>query len=86
MSGEHQPSVPTFQPLVYASKRRLVLAAAVGGLLWVAALVVGAIVLERRDAIELGLLIAAISFVVSLIVLTLLRAGRKREERRYESG
>jgi membrane protein DedA with SNARE-associated domain len=83
MSGEHPPTVPRFRPLKLATPARLVVAAVISPLLWLAALVVAAYVLEETDAIELGLLIAAAAFVVALIVLPLLRAGRRREERRY---
>ncbi len=55
----------------------------VGPILWVAALVLGAWLLDRTNAIELGLLIAGASFVFAAVVLTLLRLGRGREERRY---
>ena len=39
--------------------------------------------LDRTNAIELGLLITAASFVFAAVVLSLLRLGRRREERRY---
>ena len=54
-----------------------------GPLLWIVALVTVALVLHFTSAIELGLLIALISAVVSTIVLVLLRQGRVRQEKRY---
>jgi hypothetical protein len=54
-----------------------------GPVLWLASLVVVAWLLARTDLIELGLLIAAASFVFAATVLSVLRLGRKREERRY---
>jgi hypothetical protein len=55
----------------------------VGPLLWVVALVTVAWVLHISSAIELGLLIAVVATVVSMIVLVLLHHARDREERRY---
>jgi hypothetical protein len=46
-------------------------------------LVVVAWLLSRTDLIELGLLITAATFVFAATVLSVLRLGRKREERRY---
>ena len=51
--------------------------------MWVAALLLASWLLEYTDAIELGLLVSAASFVVAAAVLTLLRLARRREERRY---
>ena len=52
-------------------------------MLWVVALLLASWLLDRTDAIELGLLIAAAAFVFAAVVLSLLRLGRRREERRY---
>jgi MFS superfamily sulfate permease-like transporter len=54
-----------------------------GPILWVVALVLVSVLLDRTNAIELGLLITAASFFVAAVVLSLLRLGRRREERRY---
>lgn len=83
MSGEHEPTVPRFRPLGRIAPLQQVLLAVAAPLLWLVALVVTAYVLEETDAIELGLLIAAAAFVLSLVVLALLREARRREERRY---
>jgi hypothetical protein len=86
MSSEDQPTVPSFEPLTRATNWKLVLAAAVGSMLWLVALVVGGIVLERTEAIEFGLLAAGAAFMTGLIVLSVLRTLRLREERRYRDG
>jgi hypothetical protein len=86
MAGEHQPRVPAFEPLTRARSWRLVLGAAIGSVLWLVTLVAGAIVFHRTDAIELGLLIAGVSFAAGLLVVSALRALRRREERRYADG
>ena len=55
----------------------------VGPLLWLVALITVAWVLHFTSAIELGLLIALISAVLSTILLVLLRQDRVRSETRY---
>jgi hypothetical protein len=55
----------------------------IGPLLWLVSLVVVALVLHYTSAIELGLLVAAISAVVAAVALVLMRTGRVREEKRY---
>lgn len=72
-----------FDPLRPASSRRLIAGAIVGPLLWIVAIVLVAVEVHRSSAVALGLLVAAGSFVVSLVVLTALRVGRVRQERRY---
>jgi divalent metal cation (Fe/Co/Zn/Cd) transporter len=76
------PSV-RFQPLRPASRGRLLAAFVFGPLLWLAALAVVAWLFVNSTVIVLGLLVAAASFVISLVVLAGLYAGRRREERRY---
>ena len=66
-----------FEPLRPASRAPL---------LWLAALALGALVLEYSWAIALGLAVAFASFVLALIVLLVLHAARGREERRYVDG
>jgi hypothetical protein len=75
-----------FTPLRPATRWRLIATAIIGPLLWLVALLVAAWLVDRGDAIELGLLVAIGSFVLALPVLALLRAGRRREERRYADG
>jgi membrane protein DedA with SNARE-associated domain len=72
-----------FRPLRPASGPKLIAAFVLGPFLWVAALLLASWLLDRTYAIQLGLLITAASLVVSAVVLTLLRVGRRREERRY---
>ena len=72
-----------FRPLRPASGPKLIAALVFGPILWVVALLLASWLLDRTDAIELGLLIAAASFVFAAVVLSLLRLGRRREERRY---
>ena len=72
-----------FEPLRPATRRRVVIGLVFGPLLWLVAFVVAAYLFASTSLIELALLITAVSFVVAAIVLALLRAGRKREARRY---
>ena len=62
---------------------KLIAALVLGPILWLVALLVASWLLDRTDAIELGLLVTAASFVLAAVVLSLLRLGRRREERRY---
>jgi hypothetical protein len=50
---------------------------------WLTALVVAAIVVHRTDAIGIGLAVAFGSLVVATVGLSLIRAARNRERRRY---
>ena len=72
-----------FEPLRPASRRALIAAFVFGPLAWLAALIVAAIVLDYTGAIAFGLAIAATSFVVSIVVLFLMHAARRRQEKRY---
>ena len=72
-----------FRPMRTASGPRLIAAVVLGPFLWVAALVVTAVMLHRTDAIELGVLIAVASILVAVPILIALRLGRRREERRH---
>lgn len=83
MSNESESSVVRFEPLRPASRKRLVAGVVVGPLLWLVALITVAWVLHFTSAIELGLLIALVSAVVSTILLALLRQDRVRSESRY---
>jgi hypothetical protein len=83
VSNESESSVVRFEPLRPASRKRLVAGVVVGPLLWLVALITVAWVLHFTSAIELGLLIALVSAVVSTILLALLRQDRVRSESRY---
>ena len=72
-----------FRPLRPASRPKLIAALVLGPILWLVALVVASWLLGHTDAIELGLLVTAASIVLAAVVLSLLRVGRRREERRY---
>lgn len=72
-----------FRPLRPASRPRLIAAIVLGPVAWALALGIAAWLIEHTDAIALGLLAALASFVISAIVLGLLRRARLREEGRY---
>jgi hypothetical protein len=52
-----------------------------GSVLWVVALAILAVVVDRRDAVELALVIVAASILVGLASSSWRRRGRLREER-----
>jgi hypothetical protein len=80
-----EPESPTvrFEPLRPASRKRMLWAIVIGPLLWIVAFVAVAVVLHFSYAIELGLLIALLSAVLSMILLAGLRLDRVRQEKRY---
>jgi hypothetical protein len=86
VSDDREHPAVRFEALRPAPRGRLILAAVVGPILWLLGLVVAAWVVEERDAIGIGLLVAAVSLLVALLVLALLRAARRRRERRYVDG
>jgi uncharacterized membrane protein (UPF0136 family) len=61
----------------------LVAGVVLGPLLWLLLLAIAAWVFEYSWSIGLGLAVTVASFVVSLVVLAVLRAGRERQEKRY---
>lgn len=83
MREDVRTSSVRFEPLHPASRSSLILGVVVGPLLWLVVLAVGAWVFSYSWAIVLGLLIVVVSFVVALCVLSLLRAARLKQERRY---
>ncbi len=84
--GEQQLGAPRFEPLVPASRGRVIAALVLGPILWLAALVLAAWVVHKTDAIALGLAVMAGSFVIAVLVLSLLYVSRRRQEKRYERG
>ncbi len=72
-----------FRPMRTASGLRLIAAIVCGPFLWLVGLVIVAVVVNKFDAIELGLLIALGSILVAAPILVAVRLGRRREERRY---
>lgn len=83
MHQDGESSEDMFRPLRPASRARLILAIILGPVLWAVALAYIAVIVKYTDAIALGLIVAGASFVISAIVLILIRQGRVREERRY---
>jgi hypothetical protein len=83
VSRDSESSIVEFVPLRPASRKRMLVGIVVGPLLWLVALITVAWVLHISSAIELGLLIAFASAVLSTIILVLLRQGRVRQEKRF---
>lgn len=52
-----------------------------GSAAWVVALAILAVVVNRRDAVELALVIVFVSLLVGLASSSWMRHGRRREER-----
>jgi hypothetical protein len=75
-----------FEPLHPAPRRRLIAAFVAGPVLWLVAIVVALLVIDRSDAVELGLLITLASFVVATSGLLALYALRRRQESRAHRG
>jgi len=84
MSGPPRHAKDLFRPLRPARGWRFTLAVIVGPLTWLLAFLMIGWLVEKFDAVEIGLLIAFGSFVVGLILLLVLHTGRNRERRRYE--
>ncbi len=84
--GEQRLDAPRFEPLVPASRGRVIAALVLGPILWLAALVLVAWVVDKTDAIALGLAVLAGSFVIAVIVLSCVYVARRRQEKRYERG
>jgi membrane protein implicated in regulation of membrane protease activity len=81
--GDVGQPVVSFEPLRPASRGRLIAAVLLGPVVWLVALIVAAWLFHYSSSIALGLVVTAASFVVSLVVLALLHARRRRQERRY---
>jgi peptidoglycan/LPS O-acetylase OafA/YrhL len=85
MSEAGRPLV-RFEPMRPASRGRVVAGFVLGPVLWLVVLIVAAWLFDYSSWIALGLLATVASFVVSLLVLALLHAARRREEKRYDRG
>ena len=83
MSEADQPLV-RFEPLRPASRGRVVAGFVLGPVLWLVAVIVAAWLFDYSTWIAYGLLATLAAFVVSLLVLALLHAARRREEKRYD--
>jgi hypothetical protein len=76
--------VEPFEPLRPMSRRRLVLRAVIAPFLWLVGLMVVAVVMDRGNAILVGLVIALGSLVLSVLVLAMVSGLRDRERRRSD--
>jgi hypothetical protein len=74
---------PRFWPLRPASRKQRLTAVVIGPVMWVVALGVLALLVNRTDLIGLALLITGASFLLALLLLGIRLADRRREERRY---
>ena len=86
MSDDARGSAVRFEPLHPASRRSLLAGVVLGPFLWFLLLAIAGWVFEYTWAIALGLAVTVASFVVSLVVLAVVRAGRERQEKRYVDG
>lgn len=80
MSGQ-SPLPARFGPLRPGSPAKRAALLLVGPVTWLVALVVLALVVDRRDAVELALIVFFASFAVGIVVLGWSRLVRGREER-----
>ena len=78
----HRQHVRALHPIRPASRRRLIAGIAIGACAWLIALALLARVVHT-GVIAQGLAVTVIAFLVALCVLTVLRQGRIRQERRY---
>ena len=72
-----------FEPLRPASRGALIAGFVLGPILWLVALVVGALLVGESAAIALGVAVALASFVIALLVLSLVYVARRRQEKRF---
>jgi hypothetical protein len=80
---QETPEHDRFTPRRPASQVRLILAFVFGPVAWVVALLIASWLIDRTDAIEIGVLVTVTSAAVAFVILSLLRWSRGREERRY---
>ena len=73
-----------FTPLHTASRLQRIAVFVVGPLLWLVAVVIVGIVVHRQSAVEIGLAVTLIAFLVSLVISELARRLRRREERKAD--
>lgn len=83
MRSERVRESVQFEPLHPVPRNRLIVGFVFGPIAWLVALIVAAALFDRSSAITLGLLVVVVSFLVSLVVLALVRAARRRQEKRY---
>jgi hypothetical protein len=83
--GATQRELPArFTPLQTASVSRRVLVFVVGPLLWLGAIIVVGVVVDRDGVVEASLLVTLIAFVLGLALSVIARRRRLREEREAE--
>jgi uncharacterized membrane protein YbhN (UPF0104 family) len=70
-----------FTPLRLATRPQRALVLLLGPLLWVAALVVLAVVVRQGDSVLIALAVLAAAMLIGLVVLLPMRIGRVRRER-----
>jgi hypothetical protein len=78
--------VSQFDPLRPPSRRRQLWLLIAGPVVWVVALEVVAVVMHRTNLIGIGLVIAAASFLLGVLLLIPSRRRRLREEREGAPG
>jgi hypothetical protein len=78
-SGQELPA--RFTPLERASVGRRAAVAIFGPLLWLVGIVLVSVVVDRAEAVEVGLIVTLVAFAVSLFVCVLARRRRLSEER-----
>ncbi len=86
MSEDTGRSPIQFEPLRPASRASLIAGVVLGPLLWLVVIAIAAWAFEYSWAIALGVAVTVAAFLVSLVVLTLVREGRVRQEERYVDG
>jgi hypothetical protein len=72
---------PRFTPLQTVSRSRRVLVLVVGPLLWLVAIIVVGVVVDRDGVVEASLLVTVIAFVLGLALSVIARRRRLGEER-----
>ena len=55
-------------------------------MLWLALLVTAAFLLDERRAIVIGVVLTAVAFAISLVVLSCVYVARRRQEKRFADG
>jgi len=73
-----------FTPLQTATRTQRVLVFVFGPLLWLVAVVFVGVVVHKTRAVEVGLLVTIVAFVLSLGISTVAHRRRIREEREAE--
>ena len=83
-SGLKSPA--QFQPLQKASSFRRVLTLVLGPLMWLVALIVASLVVYGVDAVEIGIIVTFVAFLLGLILCWVGRRRRLSDEEAVEAG